>query len=249
MAYLLISASIAALSAVNTADIFDHYAGWIDKINGEVYPQYSSDINLQYMTLRQPVGVVGAIIPWNAPLMMWAMKVAPALATGCTIVMKPSELASLSVIRLTELLQEIDLPEGVFNLVTGGAEVGSSLVTHPGVDKVTFTGSPVVGESILGSSGSNMKRVTLELGGKSAAIVFFRCSFSGCSRANGHGAMFYLPVQARFVRPIHEHWYMSRSTISLLMLPKRKLRRLNRVTPSIWIPRHLQSLANGRSSA
>jgi len=160
------------VSAKNAADIFNHYEGWTDKINGEVYPQFTSDLNLQYMSMREPVGVVAAIIPWNAPVMMYAMKVAPALAAGCTVVMKPSELASLSAIRLSELISEIGLPPGVFNLVTGGAETGQALVTHPGIDKVTFTGSPSVGEYIVSKSGTNMKRVTLELGGKSAAIVF-----------------------------------------------------------------------------
>ena len=160
------------VSARNAADIFDHYMGWIDKITGQVFPQYTDSANLQYLTLREPVGVCGLIIPWNAPLMMWAMKVAPALASGCTMVMKPAETASLCALRMSELLEEIDLPPGVFNIVTGGPSVGQSLVTHPGIDKVSFTGSPVVGEYILSQAGSNMKRTTLELGGKSAALVF-----------------------------------------------------------------------------
>ncbi len=160
------------VSAKNAADIFDHYCGWIDKITGQVFPKYTDAADLHYLTLREPVGVCGLIIPWNAPLMMWAMKVAPALASGCTVVMKPAETASLCALRLTELLQQVDLPPGVFNLVTGGPAVGQALVTHPGIDKVSFTGSPQVGEFILSKAGSNMKRTTLELGGKSAAIVF-----------------------------------------------------------------------------
>ncbi|MBY6163513.1 aldehyde dehydrogenase family protein [Mameliella alba] len=160
------------VSAVTASDIFDHYAGWIDKITGETFPQYTDSQNLHFMTYREPVGVVGAIIPWNAPIMMFALKVAPALATGCTIVLKPSELANLAALKLAEIIAESDLPQGVFNLVTGGAETGAALSDHPGVDKVTFTGSPVVGEKILSTAGRNMKRVTLELGGKSAALIF-----------------------------------------------------------------------------
>ena len=160
------------VSAVTAADIFDHYAGWIDKVTGETYPQYTDGQNLQFMSFREPVGVVGAIIPWNAPLMMFALKVAPALATGCTIVLKPSELANLSALRLAEIVADADLPPGVFNLVTGGRETGAAIAEHPGIDKITFTGSPVVGEKILNVAGRNMKRVTLELGGKSAALVF-----------------------------------------------------------------------------
>lgn len=154
------------------ADNFDHYAGWIDKITGETFPQYTDATNLHYLTFRDPVGVVGAITPWNGPVMTFAMKVAPALACGNTVVLKPSELASLAAIKLADILAQSDLPPGVFNLVTGGPITGQALSTHPGVDKVSFTGSPVVGEKILSTSGSNMKRMSLELGGKSAALVF-----------------------------------------------------------------------------
>ncbi len=160
------------VSAHMAADIFDHYAGWIDKINGETYPQYTDTANLHYLTFREPLGVVGAILPWNAPVMMFALKVAPALATGCTVVLKPSELAGISVNRMAEIVNDCDLPEGVFNLVHGGPETGRALVEHPGVDKITFTGSRAVGEWIMGAAGKTMKRVTLELGGKSAALVF-----------------------------------------------------------------------------
>ncbi len=160
------------VSATTAADIFDHYAGWIDKITGETYPQYTDSQNLHFMSFREPVGVVGAIIPWNAPLMMFALKVAPALSTGCTVVLKSSELANLAVLRLAGIVAEADLPPGVFNLVTGGPETGAAISEHPGIDKITFTGSPAVGERIMSVAGRNMKRVTLELGGKSAALVF-----------------------------------------------------------------------------
>ncbi len=160
------------VSATTASDIFDHYAGWIDKINGETYPQYTDSVNLHYQTHRGPVGVVGAILPWNAPMMMFALKVAPALATGCTIVVKPSELSGICVNRLAQILAESDLPEGVFNLVNGGPDTGREIVMHPGVDKITFTGSRAVGEWIMAEGAKTMKRVTLELGGKSAAVVF-----------------------------------------------------------------------------
>ncbi len=154
------------------ADVFDYFAGWIDKLNGETYPHFSEASNMHYMTFREPVGVVAAILPWNAPIMTFAIKVAPALASGCTVVVKPSEYTNLAALKLTEILAESDLPPGVINLVTGGAETGAALSTHSGVDKVTFTGSPVVGNKILSASGSNMKRLSLELGGKSAGVVF-----------------------------------------------------------------------------
>lgn len=154
------------------ADMFDHYAGWIDKITGETFPQYTETTNIHYLTFREPIGVVAAITPWNGPVMTFAMKVAPALACGNTIVLKPSELAGIAISKLTDILAQSDLPPGVFNLVTGGANTGEALSTHPGVDKVSFTGSPVVGEKIMSTAGTNMKRLTLELGGKSAALVF-----------------------------------------------------------------------------
>lgn len=160
------------VSAKAAADIFDHFAGWTDKINGETYPRFSSASNMQYLSFREPVGVVAAILPWNGPIMTFAMKVAPALACGCTVVVKPSEYTNLAVSRLAEIIAESDLPPGVFNLITGAGIAGSALAAHPGVDKVTFTGSPEVGEKILMASGGNMKRLSLELGGKSAALVF-----------------------------------------------------------------------------
>ncbi|MEO9599437.1 aldehyde dehydrogenase family protein [Parasphingorhabdus sp.] len=123
-------------------------------------------------TVREPVGVVAAIVPWNSPLVLTAMKLAPALAAGCTIVLKPAEDTSLTALRLAELMDEAGLPDGVLNVITGyGAETGAALAKHPGVDKIAFTGSTATGRAILDAAKTNFKRVTLELGGKSPCIV------------------------------------------------------------------------------
>ncbi len=155
------------------ADTFEYYAGWIDKLGGETLPDTGGADDVIAMTMRDPVGVVAAILPWNAPLNLFCKKVAPALAAGCTVVMKPSEYATLTVIRLTELLEEAGVPPGVFNLVMGtGPTVGEALITHPLVDKIHFTGSRRVGEHIIEVSGAGIKRVSLELGGKSPQVIF-----------------------------------------------------------------------------
>jgi len=155
----------------DTADVFDYYAGWTDKFYGETCPVEGAFINY---TMRVPVGVCGLIVPWNFPLLLAAWKIAPALAMGNTVVIKPSPFTPYSLIRCVELLHEhIDLPRGVINLVLGGSEAGERLVRHPGVDKVSFTGSTAVGRRILhDAADSNLKTVTLELGGKSPNIIF-----------------------------------------------------------------------------
>jgi len=154
------------------ADLFESYAGWIDKITGETIPHWEPSQPLTFTT-HEPVGVVGLITPWNAPLSLLAQKVAPALAAGCTVVSKPSELAPLTSLRLAELIAEADLPPGVFNMVTGtGDPIGTALVNDPRVDKVSFTGSKTVGGSIASAVGARIGRVSLELGGKSPAVVF-----------------------------------------------------------------------------
>lgn len=151
-------------------DTFRYYAGWCSKILGTTNP---TDASMFIFTLRDPVGVCGQIIPWNVPSLMAALKIATALACGNTVVLKPSELASLSTLRMAELIQETDLPPGVLNVVTGfGSTVGAAISEHPDVDKVAFTGSTVVGKQILQASIATMKRVTLELGGKSPNILF-----------------------------------------------------------------------------
>ncbi|MDR5653301.1 aldehyde dehydrogenase family protein [Ruixingdingia sedimenti] len=160
------------VGAKAAADIFDHYAGWIDKINGETYPVFSAASNMQYMTFREPVGVVGAILPYNGPLFTFGTKVGAALSCGCTVVVKPSEYTNLCAQRMAEIFAEADLPPGVFNMVTGAGETGGPLSAHPGIDKVSITGSSDVGERVYAAGASTMKRLSLELGGKSAGIVF-----------------------------------------------------------------------------
>jgi acyl-CoA reductase-like NAD-dependent aldehyde dehydrogenase len=149
-------------------------AGWADKIEGRTIPTagYMGMRTLSY-TQREPVGVVGAIVPWNTPFMITSWKVGPALAAGCTVVIKPSEEAPLSALHLAELCKEAGIPDGVLNVVTGfGEVVGKALCEHPGVDKISFTGSPEVGREIQRVAGPMFKRLSLELGGKSPQIVF-----------------------------------------------------------------------------
>jgi phenylacetaldehyde dehydrogenase len=146
-------------------------AGWADKVMGDVPMTAATAAGISYV-VREPVGVVGAITPWNAPLLMAIHKIAPALAMGCTVVLKPAELTPLSALRLGEMIVEAGFPAGVVNIVTGyGHTAGQALVDHPDVNKISFTGSTRVGRSILAAAGGSMKRVTLELGGKSPIIV------------------------------------------------------------------------------
>jgi acyl-CoA reductase-like NAD-dependent aldehyde dehydrogenase len=151
-------------------DILRYYAGWPTKVHGATNP---TDDNTFVYTLREPVGVCGGIIPWNFPLLMAVYKVGPALAFGNTCVLKPAEQTPLTAIRLAELALEAGVPDGVLNVVTGyGEDAGQALAQHPDVDKIAFTGSTEVGRKILHASESNLKRVSLELGGKSPNIVF-----------------------------------------------------------------------------
>jgi phenylacetaldehyde dehydrogenase len=154
------------------AECLRYNAGWATKLNGETR-NVSLPGDWHAYTLREPVGVVGLIVPWNVPLAMAVSKIAPALAAGCTVVLKPAELTPLTALRLGELIQACGLPPGVVNIVTGlGHEAGQAIVDHPGVDKISFTGSTLVGKLILGSAAGNLKRVALELGGKSPVFIF-----------------------------------------------------------------------------
>jgi acyl-CoA reductase-like NAD-dependent aldehyde dehydrogenase len=148
---------------------FRHFAGWPERIFGEVVPVAQPDM-LCY-TRKEPVGVCGQIIPWNYPMLMAAWKLGPALAAGCTVVLKPAEQTPLTAVRLGELALEAGIPPGVVNVVTGDGETGAALVDHPGVDKIAFTGSTEVGREIGAKAGRALKRVTLELGGKSPNII------------------------------------------------------------------------------
>jgi aldehyde dehydrogenase (NAD+) len=149
-----------------------YYAGWTTKICGETVPNSMPGSFFTY-TRKEPIGVVASIIPWNGPIAGAILKVGPVLATGCTMVLKPAEEASLSTLRLGELIQELELPPGVINIVTGyGETAGAALTAHPDVDKVSFTGSCLTGQEIVRSAAGNLKRVSLELGGKSPDIIF-----------------------------------------------------------------------------
>jgi len=154
-----------------TIQTFEYYAGWTTKIEGETIP-VSVPHQLNY-TLREPVGVVGAIVPWNFPLNLASWKVAPALAAGCTVVLKPASETPLTALLLADAAAEVGLPPGVLNVVPGSGRVaGEALVAHPGVDKIAFTGSTAVGQHIAKVAADTVKRVSLELGGKSPNIVF-----------------------------------------------------------------------------
>jgi aldehyde dehydrogenase (NAD+) len=150
-------------------EVLRYYSGWASKIHGETI---TSRADAFTYTLREPVGVVGAIVAWNFPLLLASWKLGPALATGNTVVLKPAEQTPLTALRLGQLAQEAGFPPGVLNIITGGPETGRELVKHPGVDKLAFTGSTMVGKEIMRSAADTMKRVTLELGGKSPNIVF-----------------------------------------------------------------------------
>jgi len=155
-------------------DQLRYYAGWATKIEGNTIPlsMQPGGKFLAY-TLREPIGVVGQIIPWNFPLIMATLKLGPALASGCTVVLKPAEQTPLTALLLGELIQEVGFPEGVVNIVTGyGETAGAALAAHPKVDKIAFTGSTEVGKLIVHAAAGNLKKVSLELGGKSPNIVF-----------------------------------------------------------------------------
>jgi len=156
----------------SSVEVFRYMAGWCTKIYGKTLPISGDGRQYHAYTLRQPVGVVGAIVPWNYPLPMASWKIASALAAGCTVVLKPSEVTSLTTLRLAELMLEAGVPPGALNIVTGVGEVaGEALITHPDVDKIAFTGSTPVGKHILRSSANDLRRVSLELGGKSPTII------------------------------------------------------------------------------
>jgi acyl-CoA reductase-like NAD-dependent aldehyde dehydrogenase len=170
------------------AGAFRYFAGWPTKIYGETNP---SDPSMFNYTLREPMGVCGLIVPWNFPLLMAVQKIAPALACGNTMVLKPAEQTPLTALRLGEILLEAGIPEGVVNVVTGmGPGAGSSIAEHMDIDKVSFTGSTEVGKLILQASAGNLKRVSLELGGKSPNIVLPDADMDAAVRTAVNGVFF-----------------------------------------------------------
>jgi acyl-CoA reductase-like NAD-dependent aldehyde dehydrogenase len=169
-------------------DAFRYYAGWADKLQGETLPVRGNVLNY---TLREPVGVVGAIIPWNFPLLMAAWKVAPALACGNAVVLKPAEQTPLSALELAAIAAEAGLPPGVLNVVPGfGENAGAALVRHPGVDKIAFTGSTAVGKLIMREAAESLKKVSLELGGKSPNIVLADADLEAAARGAFSGIFY-----------------------------------------------------------
>lgn len=159
----------AGFSVPNAVEHFRYYAGWVTKITGITAPLSVPDVD--YRTRREPLGVCGLITPWNFPLMILVWKLAPALATGNTVVIKPAEQTPLSTLRLAELIEQAGVPAGVVNVVTGGPDVGRALVSHPLVKKISFTGSTAVGREIGAECGRTLKKVSLELGGKAPSII------------------------------------------------------------------------------
>ncbi len=178
--------SVSQVVIPGVAEHFRYYAGWVTKIEGETPPV--SIPGVFHYTLREPIGVCGLIIPWNFPTNIASWKIAPALACGNTAVVKPAEQASLTTLRLAELVQEAGIPDGVINVVTGGPAVGQAIANHDGVDKISFTGSTEVGREIVRASAGNLKRVSLELGGKAPTVILEDADIDAAVGGNLQGA-------------------------------------------------------------
>jgi aldehyde dehydrogenase (NAD+) len=168
-------------------DVLRYYAGWATKIHGETVNNFETAFTY---TLREPVGVVGLIVPWNFPLLLASWKLGPALACGNTVVLKPAEQTPLTALRLGELVVAAGFPAGVVNVLTGGPETGKSIVRHPGIDKIAFTGSTAVGKEIMRGAADSLKRITLELGGKSPNIVFADADVDGAVKGAINGIFY-----------------------------------------------------------
>nr|WP_175801493.1 aldehyde dehydrogenase family protein [Burkholderia anthina] len=183
-------AQARAIDIQGTVDTFRYFAGWASKLHGRTV-EPSLPGNYFAYTRKEPIGVVGAIVPWNYPLQTMAWKLAAALAVGCTTVVKPAELTSLSTLRFAELVQEAGIPDGVVNIVTGrGSVIGAAMANHPGIDKLTFTGSTPVGRTVGQNAVQNIKRVTLELGGKSPVLVLDDADIGAAAQAVANGVFF-----------------------------------------------------------
>ena len=170
------------------ANLFRYYAGWATKFHGDTIPVSGPFLNY---TLREPIGVVAAIVPWNFPLLLTAWKLAPALAMGNTVVLKPAEITPLSALKLAAICKEAGLPDGVLNVLPGkGSVVGQRLVEHPDVDKIAFTGSTSVGKGIMKTAADTLKKITLELGGKSPNIIFEDADFDAAVKGAMNGIFY-----------------------------------------------------------
>ncbi|MCH7619141.1 MAG: aldehyde dehydrogenase family protein [Candidatus Marinimicrobia bacterium] len=170
------------------ANLFRYYAGWATKFHGDTIPVSGPFLNY---TLREPLGVVAAIVPWNFPLLLTTWKLAPALAMGNTVVLKPAEITPLSALKLAAICKEAGLPDGVLNVLPGkGSVVGQRLVEHPDVDKIAFTGSTSVGKGIMKTAADTLKKITLELGGKSPNIVFEDADFDAAVKGAMNGIFY-----------------------------------------------------------
>ena len=168
-------------------DVLRYYAGLATKIHGETVNTFETAFTY---TLREPVGVVGLIVPWNFPLLLASWKLGPALACGNTLVLKPAEQTPLTTLKLGELSIEAGFPAGVINILTGGPDTGKAIVAHPGIDKIAFTGSTAVGKEIMRGAADTLKRVTLELGGKSPNIVFSDADIDGAVKGAINGIFY-----------------------------------------------------------
>ena len=172
------------------AELFRYFAGWANKIEGTTIPLSSESAQFLAYTVREPIGVVAGIVPWNFPLTMAAFKIVPAITVGNTVILKPAEQTPLSALRLGELLLEAGLPAGVVNVLPGFGDTGAALVDHVDVDKVAFTGSTVVGKKIAAAASRNLKKVSLELGGKAPNIVFNDADLAKAIPGSAHAAFF-----------------------------------------------------------
>jgi aldehyde dehydrogenase (NAD+) len=168
------------------AEVFRYYAGWCTKIHGETVPVKGPYL---HYTLREPLGVVAAIVPWNFPLLLASWKMAPALAAGNTVILKPAALTPLSALRFAEIAQEAGLPDGALNVLTGSG-IGPALVRHPGIDKISFTGGTATGQDVMRNAAETLKQITLELGGKSPNIVFADADLEQAVRGATNGIFY-----------------------------------------------------------
>jgi aldehyde dehydrogenase (NAD+) len=199
----------AALSSAVPADWFRYYAGWADKLEGTVPASY--DENAFYYTRRVPFGVVAIITAFNAPMAFVAMKVAPALAAGNTVVLKPSELAPWALMRFAEICREVGLPDGVVNVIPGNSQAGQALIAHPGIDRISFTGGEKTAKQIMAGAAPRLTPVSFELGGKSASIIFEDADLQGAAGLAIQGSIALLSGQACIAgtrilvqRPVYE---------------------------------------------